>query len=65
MKLKQISYLFKMSEFTRDELVALAFLAELSQQYGEAIKYMKQVVKMGTPLDRDERHIIIDSFTRL
>ena len=54
-----------MSEFTRDELVALAFLAELSEQYGEAIEYMKQVVKMGTPLNRDERHIIIDSFTRL
>ena len=46
-----------MSQFDRSELVSLAKSCYESDLYEDVVRYMSQVIKMGTLEDAEERHI--------
>ena len=54
-----------MSQFDRSELVSLAELCYQNDNCINAISYLKEVIKMGTPLTFRERIFIFDSFNSL
>ena len=54
-----------MPQFDRSELVSLAELSFQNGLFNDVITYMKQVIKMGTPLNCDERQIIFWSYIEL
>ena len=54
-----------MSEFDRSELITLAESCYQNGLYSDAIGYMKEVIKMGTPLNFHERVLIFDSYMQL
>ena len=54
-----------MSFFDRKELISLAKISFEIGLYRDAIDYMKQVIKMATPLSYDERDLIFKSYSCL
>ena len=54
-----------MSELDRIELVSLAERCYENDCYEDVISYMKEVIKMGTPLNFEERNMIFFSYERL
>ena len=54
-----------MSEQIKSELVSLARNCKANFQYVNAITYMKEVIRLGFPLNMYERSLIKDSFTAL
>lgn len=54
-----------MSFFDRKELTSLAKMSFDIGLYSDAIDYMKQVIKMATPLSYDERDLIFKSYNCL
>ena len=59
------SILFKMSQFDRNELVNLAEKCSEKGCHEDVISYMKEVVKMGTPLNYKERNMVFYSYNEL
>ena len=51
-----------MSQFDRSELVSLAKLCYENGRYEDVISYMKEVIKMGTPLILKERDMVFFSY---
>ena len=51
-----------MSQFDRSELVSLAESCYENDVFRDVINYMKEVIKMGTPLNFKERSLIFDSY---
>ena len=51
-----------MSQFDRSELVSLAKICFGNGRYEDVISYMKEAIKMGTPLIAEERQIIFYSY---
>ena len=49
-----------MSQFDKSELVSFAERCEQKGCYDDVISYMKEVIKMGTPLNYEERRIIFN-----
>ena len=54
-----------MSQFDRSEFVSLAKVCDESCRYEDVISYMKEVVKMGTPLNFEEREMLFYSYSQL
>ena len=54
-----------MSQFSRSELVSLAELCYHNYLFNDAISYMKEVMKMGFPLNYRERLYIFGSYLSL
>ena len=52
-------------ELTRSELVSLAKLMYQNDLYSDVIGYMKKVIKMKTPLNFEEIHILFSSYILL
>ena len=51
-----------MSQFDRSELVSLADFYFKNKHYSDVLGCMKKVIKMGTPLNFQERILIFDSY---
>ena len=47
-----------MSQFDRSELVSLAEICYENGRYEDVISYMKEVIKMGTPLNSKEIYMV-------
>ena len=54
-----------MSQFDRSEFVSLAKTCYKSCRYEDVICYMKEVIKMGTPLNFEERIMLFYSYSQL
>ena len=54
-----------MSQFDRSELVSLAKKCYENGCHEDVISYIKELIKMGTPLNFEERHMIFFSYERL
>ena len=54
-----------MSQFDRSELVSLAESCYQNDVFRDVIDYMKEVIKMGTPLNFYERILTFDSYSLL
>ena len=54
-----------MSQFDRNELVNLAEKCSEKGCYEDVISYMKEVIKMGTPLNYKERNMVFYSYNDL
>ena len=51
-----------MSEFDRSELITLAESCFQNGLFSDVTSYMKEVIKMGTPLSYNERRLTFDSY---
>ena len=54
-----------MSQFDRSELVSLAEICYENGRHEDAISYMKEIIKMGTPLNSEERDMVFYSYCKL
>ena len=54
-----------MSQFDKNELVSLAEICYENGRYEDVISYMKEVIKMGTPLNFKERGMLFYSYREL
>ena len=54
-----------MSQFDRSELVSLAKICNENGRYEDVISYMKEVIKMGTPLNFEERGMVFYNYNEL
>ena len=54
-----------MSQFDRSELMSLAEICCKNGRYEDVISYMKEVVRMGTPLNLEERKVVFYSYDYL
>ena len=54
-----------MSNFDRKDLVSLAKISYDIGLYSDSIDYMKQVIKMSTPLNKDERNLLFFNYMEM
>ena len=54
-----------MSQYDRSELVSLAKICQENGRHEDVISYMKEVIKMGTPLNFEERGMVFYSYNEL
>ena len=54
-----------MTKFSRDELISLSKICHKNNCHHDVISYMKEVIKMGTPLNFHEREMLFNSYDEL
>lgn len=54
-----------MSQFNRNDLISLANICHKNGLYHDAISYMKEVTKLGTPLNFEERDVLFRSCDKM